>query len=156
MNITATLLAQIAAFVALIWFVNKVLWGPVSQLLEDRRKRIADGLAAAEKGQHELRHAEERAKEVLREAKDRAAEIVAQAERRGAEIVEEAKANARQEAERILAAAQAEIDQAAQRAREELRAQVVQLAVAGAERVLRREIDPKAHQDLLQDLVAQL
>ena len=156
MNITATLIGQIAAFVLLIWFVNKVLWGPVTGMLTERQKRIADGLAAGEKGKRELEHAEERAKDVLRQAKVQAAEIIGQAEKRGSEIVEEAKRNARSEGERLLTAAKAEINQEANRAKEQLRGQVASIAVAGAQRILKREIDAKAHGDMLKDLVAQI
>lgn len=156
MNITATLIAQIAAFVLLIWFVNKVLWGPVTKVMTDRQKRIADGLAAADKGQHELVQAEERAKELIRDAKAQAGEIIAQAEKRGGEIVEEAKGGARTEAERLLNAAKAEIEQEVNRAKEQLRGQVVSVSVAGAQRILGKEIDAKAHGDLLKDLVAQI
>lgn len=156
MNITATLLAQMVAFVLLIWFVNKVLWGPVTKMMADRQKRIADGLAAADKGKHELVRSEERAKELLRDAKAQVAEIIAQAEKRGNEIVEESKSNARAEGERLKAAAKAELEQEVNRAREQLRSQVANVAVAGAQRILNREIDVKAHGDLLKDLVAQI
>lgn len=156
MNITVTLFAQVLAFVLLIWFVNRYLWGPLSGLMAERQKRIADGLAAADKGKHELELAEKRAKEILLESKGQAAEILAQAEKRAAEIVEEAKGDARAEGERLLNAARAEIEQEANRAREQLRGQVVVLATAGAGKILRREIDPQAHADLMKDLVAQL
>jgi len=155
-NITATLLAQIVAFALLIWFVNKVLWGPVSKMMADRQKRIADGLAAADKGKHELVRAEERAKELLRDAKSQAAEIIAQADKRSNEIVEEAKHTARTESDRIKAAAEAELEQEVNRAKEQLRGQVAGVAVAGAQRILGKEIDAKAHGDLLKDLVAQI
>jgi len=155
-NITATLLAQIVAFALLIWFVNKVLWGPVTKMMADRQKRIADGLAAADKGQHEMALAEERAKELLRDAKSQAGEIIAQAEKRGNEIIEESKQTARTEGERIKSAAQAELEQEVNRAREQLRGQVAGIAVAGAQRILSKEIDAKAHGDLLKDLVAQI
>ena len=121
MNITATLIAQMVAFALLIWFVNKVLWGPVTKMMGDRQKRIADGLAAADKGKHELARAEEHAKELLRDAKAQAGEIIAQAEKRGNEIIEESKQTARSEGERIKAAAQAELDQEVNRAREQPR-----------------------------------
>jgi len=155
-NITATLLGQIAAFVLLIWFVNKVLWGPVSQMLEDRQKKIADGLAAGEKGQRELANAEKRAKEILQQAKSKATEIVNQAERRATEIIEEAKHDARVEGQRLVDAAHAEIEQEAQRAREALRGKVAEVALAGASRILKREVDARSHEDILNDLVKQL
>lgn len=156
MNITITLIAQMIAFILLIWFVNKVLWGPLSALMEARQKRIADGLAAAEKGKHEQEQAEERAKETLREAKEQASEVLAQAQKRASEIVEEAKENARDEGQRIIAAANAEIEREVNTARETLRTQVASVAVAGAERVLRREIDAKAHAEVLDDLATQI
>lgn len=156
MNITATLIGQIVAFVLLIWFVNKLLWGPLSKMMADRQKRIADGLAAAERGKHEQELAEKRAKEVLHEAKNKAAEIIAQAEKRAIEIVEESKSTGRVEAERIMIGARAEIDQEVNRAKETLRTQVGTLALAGAEKILGREIDAKAHGDLINQLVAQI
>lgn len=156
MNITITLVAQIVAFVLLIWFVNKVLWGPLSGIMNDRQKRIADGLAAAEKGKHEQELAEQRAKEALKESKAQASEIVAQAQKRASEIVEEAKDNARGEADRIIAAAHAEIEREANQAKEQLRSQVASVALAGAEKILKREIDAKGHDDMLSDLAAKI
>jgi len=155
-NITATLIGQILTFAVLVWFIQRYLWEPLTTALADRQKKIADGLAAAERGEHEQELARKRAAEKIGEAKQQAAEIVAQAQKRASEIVEEAKDNARSEGERLLAAANAEIEQEANRAREQLRGQVVSLAVAGAERVLEKEVDPKAHQKLLADLVAQI
>jgi len=155
-NITVTLIAQMLAFGLLIWFVNKVMWGPLSGIMEARQKRIADGLAAAEKGKHEQELAEKRATELLKEAKDQAQEIVAQGQKRASEIVEEAKDTARAEGERIIAAANAELEREVNQAKEALRAQVSAIAVAGAEKILKREIDAKAHEDLLNDLAAQI
>ena len=156
MNITITLLAQMIAFGLLIWFVNKVMWGPLSGIMEARQKRIADGLAAAEKGKHEQVLAEKRAIAVLKEAKGQAAEIVAQGQKRASEIVEESKDTARVEGERIVTAANAEIEREVNQAKEALRAQVAVLVVAGAEKVLKREIDAKAHEALLNDLAASI
>lgn len=156
MNITATLFAQIVAFALLIWFINKVLWGPVTKMMADRQKRIADGLAAADKGKHEMALAEERAKELLKGAKTQASEIIAQAEKRGNEIIEESKQTARSEGDRIKTAAQSELEQEVNRAKEQLRSQVAGVAVAGAQRILSREIDAKVHDELLKDLVAQI
>jgi F-type H+-transporting ATPase subunit b len=155
-NITVTLLAQMIAFALLIWFVNKVMWGPLSGIMEARQKRIADGLAAAEKGKHEQELAEKKATEMLKEAKDQAAEIVAQGQKRASEIVEEAKETARTEGERIVTAANAEIEREVNQAKEALRAQVAVLAVAGAEKVIKREIDAKAHEALLSDVASQI
>ena len=153
MSINATLLIQIIAFLLLIWFVNKVLWGPLSKLMEERQKRIADGLSAAEKGKHELELAEQRAKEVLKDAKAQAQSILSQAEKRSTEIVEDAKVKANEEADRIKAAAQAELAQEVSRAREELRKEVASLVVEGAEKILHKEIDPAAHNEMLDSLV---
>ena len=156
MNITVTLIAQMAAFVLLIWFVNKVLWGPLNALMSERQKRIADGLAAADKGRHELELSEQRALEALQEAKAKAAEIISLSEKRASEIVEEAKDSARAEGERLLAATRSEIEQEYNRAKEDLRARVAEIALAGAEKILKREIDRKAHEQILQDLVKQI
>jgi F-type H+-transporting ATPase subunit b len=155
-NITVTLFAQMIAFGLLIWFVNKVMWGPLSGIMEARQKRIADGLAAAEKGKHEEELAKKKAVEVLKEAKEQAAEVVAQGQKRASEIVDEAKENARTEGERIVAAANAEIEREINQAKEALRAQVASIAVAGAEKVLKREIDAKSHDALLNDLAAEI
>jgi F-type H+-transporting ATPase subunit b len=155
-NITATLFAQILTFGLLVWFVKATLWGPMTKMLEDRKTRIAEGLAAAERGRHEQELAEKRAEEHLREAKQQAAEIIAQAQKRASEIVEEAKTDAEAEGSRLKAAAEAEIVQEVNRAREQLRGQVVQLAVVGAGRVLEREVDAAAHDKALEDLVAQI
>lgn len=156
MNITVTLLAQMIAFGLLIWFVNKVMWGPLSGIMEARQKRIADGLAAAEKGKHEEVLAKKKALEVIKEAKGQAADIVAQGQKRASEIVEEAKETARTEGERIVTAANADIEREINQAREALRAQVASIAVAGAEKVLKREIDAKSHDALLNDLAAEI
>ncbi|WP_373018444.1 F0F1 ATP synthase subunit B [Thiomicrorhabdus sp.] len=153
MSINATLLIQIIAFVLLVWFVNKVLWGPLSKLMEERQKKIADGLSAAEKGKHELELAEQKAKEVLKEAKAQAQNILSQAEKRSSEIVEDAKVKANEEADRIKAAAQAEIEQEVSRAREDLRKEVASLVVTGAEKILQKEVDASAHNDMLETLV---
>ncbi len=156
MNITVTLLAQMIAFALLIWFVNKVMWGPLSGIMEARQKRIADGLAAAEKGKHEEVLAKKKALEVIKEAKGQASDIVAQGQKRASEIVEEAKETARTEGERIVTAANADIEREINQAREALRAQVASIAVAGAAKVLKREIDAKSHDALLNDLAAEI
>ncbi len=156
MNITLTLIAQMSAFIALIYFVNKMLWKPMSGMLEDRQKRIADGLAAAEKGKQEQELAEKNAMQKISEAKAQATEIVSQAQRRSNEIVEEAKIAAREEADRILTAANAEIEQELNRAKETLRKEVSSIAVAGASKILKKEVDAKAHASILDDLAAQI
>lgn len=156
MNITVTLIGQMIAFIILIWFVNKVLWGPLSKIMNDRQARIADGLSAADKGKHELELAEKRAKDVLKDSKDKAADIITQAEKRANEIVEEAQNNAKVEAQRIVTAAQADIDRQLNQAKEQLRAQVSAIAVQGAGKVLGREVDANTHGDLLKDLATQI
>ena len=149
MNINATLIGQSITFFVFVWFCMKFVWPPIMNALAERRKQIADGLAAGERGKHELELASKRAVENLHEAKQKAAEIIAQADKRAAQLVEEAKGVAKLEAERMIAGAQASIAQETVRAKEALRGQVAGLAVAGAEKILRREIDAKAHADLL-------
>lgn len=149
MNITATLIGQSVTFAVFVWFCMKVIWPPIITALEARRKQIADGLAAADRGRHELELASKRAAESLHEAKQKAAEIIAQAEKRAAQLVDEAKSAAKAEGDRMIVAARAEIEQERNRAREALRADVAQLVVAGASKVLRREVNAQAHADLL-------
>lgn len=156
MNINATLIGQAISFIFFVWFTMKFVWPPIMSALEERKKKIADGLAAAERGKHEQALAEQRATEVIAEAKQEASNIIAQAQKRANEIVEEAKETARAEGDRIVTSANAEIEQEVNRAKESLRGQVVSIAVAGAGKVLKREIDAKAHDDLLQDLVSQI
>jgi len=156
MNINLTLIGQTITFAFFIWFCLKFIWPPIVNALNERKAKIADGLAAAEKGKHDEELAKQRAAEVLKDAKTQGQEIIRQAEKRAAEIVEEAKIAAKAEGERMITAAQAEIDQNINRAREELRGQVVSLAVAGARKVLKKEIDEAANADLIKDLASQL
>ncbi len=156
MNINATLIGQSIAFFLFVWFVMKYVWPPLIAALDERKKTIADGLAAAERGQHEQELAEKKAAEYLKDAKEQASEVLSQAQKRASEIVEEAKNGAKEEADRILVAAQASIDQEVNRAKENLRQQVAGITVAGAEKVLKREIDEKAHADIVDDLIAQI
>lgn len=156
MNINATLIGQAISFIIFVWFCMKYVWPPIMAALEERKKKIADGLAAAERGKHEQELALQRAKEVIQQAKEEAAGILAQAQKRASEIVEESKDTARVEGDRIITAANAEIEQEVHRAKESLRSQVVSLAVAGAAKVIDRELDAKAHDALLQDLVSQI
>jgi len=156
MNINLTLIGQSITFLVFVWFCMKFVWPPIMNALEERKKKIADGLAAAERGEHEQVLAEKRAAELLHKAKQQAQDIIAQSQKRGSEIVDEAKNTAREEGARILAAANAEIEQEVNRAREELRGQVASLAIAGARKVLKREVDAAANEDLLKDLVSQL
>jgi F-type H+-transporting ATPase subunit b len=156
MNINFTMISQAIAFGIFIWFTVKFVWPPMIRAIETRQKTIADGLAAAERGKHELELSAKRSADVLREAKHQAAEIIAQAEKRGAQIVEEAKQAAKTEGAHIVTSAKEELDQEVFRVRETLRAQVAALAVAGAEKILRREIDAKAHSQLLAQVQAEL
>ena len=156
MSINLTLFVQAIVFAAFIWFTIKVVWPPLLRAIESRQKNIADGLAAAEQGRKSLETSNKKAEEVVRESRDRAAELIAQAEKRGAELIEKAKAAAKEESAREKAAAKAEIEQEVARAREQLRDQVAMLAVAGAEKILRREVDAKAHADLLSSIKGQL
>ncbi len=149
MNLNATLFAQLVVFFILAWFTMQFVWPPIVKALDERAKKIADGLAAAERGKHDLELATKRSTEALREGKEKAAELIANAEKRAAQVVEEAKLTAKAEADRIVAGAKAEIDQEAVRAKEQLREQVSALVVAGAEQILRREINAQAHADIL-------
>ncbi len=152
MNITATLLAQIIAFVLLIWLVNRYLWGPLTAAMEQRRRQVADGLASAEQGRKDLADATVRAGELEEQARDKAAEIIGHAEKRAHEIEEEAKTKAREKSERIKQSAQSEIEQQITQARESLRRQISEIAVAGAERILKKEVDATAHATALREL----
>jgi F-type H+-transporting ATPase subunit b len=156
MSFNLTLIAQMLAFAAFILFTVKVIWPHMLRAIEARQKTIADGLAAAEQGHKSLESATRRAEEAIEQARGRSTEILGQTEKRAAQMIEEAKQAARQEAEREKAAAKAEIDQEAARAREQLRDQVAALAVAGAEKILRREVDAKAHAELLESIKRQL
>lgn len=156
MNVNATIFGQLITFVLLVWFVMKYVWAPITTMMDARTKRMADGLAAGERGRNELELAAKRASEVLHETKQKAAEIITQAEKRASQLIEEAKVNAKEEGARLVVAAKADIDQEVFRARESLRQQVAALAVAGAEQILRREVDAKAHADLLASIKDQL
>ena len=156
MNINLTLLMQAAAFAAFIWFTARFVWPPLMRAIESRQKQIADGLAAGEQGRKELANAEKRDAEMLAEAKAKQAEIVAIGEKFKAETIEQSKVDARAEADRIVAAARAEIEQEVARAKEQLRNSVADLAVAGAEKILCKDVDHKVHADLLAQLKRQL
>ena len=156
MNMNLTLLGQTISFAIFVWFCMKYVWPPILKALEERETRIADGLAAAERGKHELELAEQRAGEAMREGKDKAQDFITQAQKRADEIVEAAKEAAREEADRIKVAAQAEIEQNRNQAREELRGEVARLALAGTEQILMREVDEATHRDVLDKLAASL
>ena len=156
MNINLTLLMQAVAFFLFIWFTAKFVWPPLLRAIERRQKEVAEGLAAAERGRNELAEAGKRSEAELADAREKAQEIIARAERRAAQIVDEARQAARTEGDRLIAGAKAEMDQQATNAKEQLREQVAALAVAGAEKILRREIDAKAHGELLAQLKREL
>ena len=156
MDINFTLVMQAVAFAAFIWFTAKFVWPPLMGAIETRQKQIADGLAAGEQGRKELQSTEKRIADMLAEAKGRSSEIIAQGEKLKVETVGAAKEEARAEADRILAAAKAEIQQELSRARESLRNSVSDLAVAGASKILQREVDPAAHAALLAEIRQQL
>jgi F-type H+-transporting ATPase subunit b len=156
MNLNLTLIAQAITFTAFIWFTVKFIWPHMLRAIETRQKTIADGLAAAEEGKRSLELSNKRADEEIRKARERVAELLSQAEKRAVQMVEEAKNAAKEEGNREKAAAKAEIAQEVTRAREQLRDQVAALAVAGAEKILRREVDAKAHAGLLDSIKKQL
>lgn len=156
MNINATLIGQAIWFALFIWITMKYVWPPLSKAMADRQAQIADGLAAAERGKNEQEIAAKRSAEALREAKGKAAELVAQAEKRAQQIIEEAKGNAKVEHDKIVASAQAEIEQEVERARQQLRERVAELAVVGAEKILRKEINATVHGDMLGALKQEL
>ena len=152
MNINFTLFAQAIVFAAFIWFTVKFVWPPLLRAIEQRQKTIADGLAAGECGRQELEAAGKRAHDELARARGRVGEIIDSAQKRDSQMLDEAKTAARAEADRILAAARADIDQQILQAREMLREQVAALAVAGAEKILRREVNAKTHGEMLDQL----
>ena len=156
MNLTFTLFAQAAVFIAFVLFTKRFVWPYLLRAIETRQKTIADGLAAAEEGRRSLEVSSRRAEEEMRKARERAGEVLAQAERRAAQMIEEARNAAKEEGEREKAAAKAEIAQQVTRAREQLRDHVASLAVAGAEKILRREVDARAHGELLDSIKRQL
>ena len=156
MNINATLIGQSIAFLVFVWFCMKFVWPPLMAAIEERQKKIADGLADAEKAGKRLELAEVKAKDQIKAAKADAGEIIDQANKRKNQIIDEAKAEAEAEREKILAQAKAEIESERNRAREELRTQVSTLAIAGAEKILERSIDAAAHNDILDKLASEL
>ncbi|MEN7529742.1 MULTISPECIES: F0F1 ATP synthase subunit B [unclassified Cupriavidus] len=156
MNLNATFLAQMVVFFILWWVVAKFIWPPLVKALDERAKKIADGLAAAEKGKAELEIANKRVDQAMAEARTEGAQRVADAEKRAQAAADEIKQNAQAEAARIIAQAKAEAEQQVTRARETLRDQVAVLAVKGAEQILKREVNAQVHADLLNQLKAEL
>ncbi len=156
MDINLTLIGQTIAMIVFVWFCMKFIWPPILNAIEERQEQIAEGLAAAEKGQDKLVQAQAEADEIVADARKQATSILDQAHARANEIVAEGKSDGVKERERQLAAAKAEIEQEVNKAREELRGQVSAIAVASAEKILKREIDDKAHEDILGKLAQEL
>jgi F-type H+-transporting ATPase subunit b len=155
-NLNLTLVIQMVVFLALVWFTMSLVWPIILGAMNEREKKIAAGLAAAEQGQKDLSEAKSRADEVLKEARARAIAIESQAQTRANQIIDEARKAASLEGEKAMAAAKSQIELESNRARDQLRGQVVSLAVAGAKRVLEREVDAKTHSELLDQLAAKL
>lgn len=156
MSINATLIGQMITFALLVWFTMKFIWPPLFASLEERRKKIAEGLAAAEKGQEAMHLAEKKAKSVIKEAKEQSSEIINLAQKRANEIVEESKETAKKESERLIHAAKAQIEQELQQTKEALRSEVAVLALSAAEQILGAEIDQAKHQDIINKVSSQL
>lgn len=156
MNINLTLFGQLVSFLFFIWFCKKFVWTAIVNAMEERQKKIADGLDAADRASRDLELAQEKATEQLKEAKQEAAAILEQANKRANQIVDEAKEQAKAEGDRLKAAAQAELEQEVNRAKEDLRKQVSVLAIAGAEKILQSNIDEKVNRELVDSLAAQL
>ncbi len=156
MNINLTLIGQSITFLVFVWFCKAFVWSAIRSAMEEREKKIADGLEAADRADRDLELAQEAATKKLHEAKEEASGIIDAANKRAAQIVDEAKDQAREEGDRLKAAAQAEIDQEINRAKEALRSQVSSLVIAGAEKVLESSIDEKAHKELVEKLAAGL
>lgn len=156
MNINLTILGQVISFAIFVGFCMKFVWPALIGAMEERQKKIADGLDAADRAMRDLQLAQDKATDQMKAAKQEAAALIEEAKKRAGQIVEESKDKAREEGERLIAAAQAEIDQQTNRAREELRSKVADLALAGAEKVLERSVDDNANRDLVNQLAAQL
>jgi F-type H+-transporting ATPase subunit b len=155
-NINLTLIIQMIVFALLVWFTMSYIWPPLMRAVEERQKKIAQGLAAADRGEQELERAREGAEAILREARERAGQIIEQAQHRANDIVEQARVSATQEGQRLVASAQQQIGLEASRARESLRREVGEIAIAAASKLLEREIDPRTHQELISKLAAQI
>lgn len=156
MEINATLIGQLITFAILVWFTMRYVWPPIVKAMNDREKKIAAGLESAERGKRELELAERKALNIIREAKEEASRIIEQSHKRADNLVEEAKEKSRQEAERIVERAREEISREVIHAKEELRKQLASLAIAGAEKVIRQQLDAKAHATLLNQFAAEI
>jgi len=155
-NINLTLIIQMIVFLLLVFFTMSFIWPPLMRVVEERQKKIAHGLAAADRGEQELQQARQGAESILREARERAGQIIDQAQHRANDIVEQARTSASQEGQRLVASAQQQIGLEAARARESLRREVGEIVVAAASKLLEREIDPSAHRELIDKLAAQI
>jgi F-type H+-transporting ATPase subunit b len=155
-NINLTLIIQMIVFALLVWFTMSRIWPPLMRAVEERQRKIAQGLAAADRGEQELQQARQGAEAILREARERAGQIIEQAQHRANDIVEQARLSASQEGQRLVASAQQQIGLEASRARESLRREVGEIAVAAASKLLEREIDARTHQELISKLAAQI
>jgi F-type H+-transporting ATPase subunit b len=155
-NINATLIGQLIAFVVFVWFCKSYVWPPLMAAIEERQKKIADGLAASDRAEKDLELAQAKVSEQLKEAKAQAAEIIEQAKKRGNQLVDEETQRGHAEREKIITQGYAEIEAERNRAKEELRKQVAALAIAGAQQILEREIDASAQSDIVEKLVAEL
>lgn len=156
MNINLTLIIQMIVFALLVWLTMHYLWPPLMRVVEERQKKIAHGLAAADRGEQELQQARQGAEAILREARERAGQIIDQAQHRANDVLEQARTSASQEGQRLVASAQQQIGLEASRARESLRREVGEIVVAAASKLLEREIDSRTHQDLISKLAAQI
>jgi F-type H+-transporting ATPase subunit b len=156
MNLNATILGQSFAFAIFVWFCLKYVWPPITAALAERQRKIADGLEAADRAQRDLSLAQNKAADDMREAKIKSAEIIDMASKRASQIVDEAKEKAREEGQRIIAGAKAEIEMEIQRAKEDLRAQVASIAIAGAEKILESSVDQAANEELIKKLASEL
>jgi F-type H+-transporting ATPase subunit b len=156
LNINLTLIIQMIVFALLVWATMKFIWPSLMHQVEERQKKIAQGLAAADKGEAELAQARESAQAILREARERAGQIIDQAQHRANDILEQARVSATHEGQRLVASAQQQIGLEASRARESLRREIGGIAVAAASKLLEREIDPRVHEELISKLAAQI
>lgn len=156
MDINATLIGQFITFSIFVWFVMKFVWPPILTAMSEREKKIASGLEAAERSKRELEMAEHKALSIIRDAKTQAGQIIEQANLHSAKLVEEAKSQAKQENQRIIEMAQGEIDREVSRAKSELKTQLAKLAITGAEKIIKKNLDQNTHDDLLNELVAEI
>ncbi len=156
MSINATLIGQMITFTLLVWFTMQYVWPPLMSALEERKKKIAEGLAAAEKGQEDVKLAEKKAKKYLKDAKEESANIIALAQKRANEMVEESKATAKLEGDRMIEAARAQIEQEMQQAKENLRKEVASLAFKAAEQILQQEVDKAKHKTIVEKVSGEL